>query len=47
MKFYYADQFLMGKTVNTYKEASIDGFNPSGMTKDEVKAKVTKKITKD
>ena len=47
MKFYYADQFLMGKTVNTYKEASIDGFNPNGMTKDEVKAKVTKKITKD
>ena len=47
MRFFYSDQFCMGKKKESYKEAVIDGFNPSGMTKDEVKAKVTKDIKEE
>ena len=49
MTFHYQDEFSMGQTIPTYKEAVIDGFNPAGMTKDEIKSKIDskKKVTED
>ena len=49
MKFHYQDEYSMGETIPTYKEALIDGFNPAGMTKDDIKSKIDskKKVTED
>lgn len=47
MEFFYGGEFIMGKTINTYEDAIINGFNPKGMTKDQIKAKLTQKITEE
>lgn len=47
VEFFYGGEFIMGKTIKTYEDAIIDGFNPRGMTKEQVKAKITKKVAED
>lgn len=49
MTLHYQDEFSMGQTIPTYKDAVIDGFNPAGMTKDDIKGKIDskKKISED
>lgn len=45
--FNYGGKYTMGKKIDTYEDATINGFNPKGMTKSEVKAKIKDKITKE
>ena len=49
MTFHYQDEFSMGQMIPTYKEALVDGFNPAGMTKDDIKGKIDskKEVTED
>lgn len=47
MTFDYDDAFIIGKKVTTYKDALINGFNPKGMTKDEIKEKISKEVKEE
>ncbi|BBF41481.1 hypothetical protein lbkm_0160 [Lachnospiraceae bacterium KM106-2] len=44
VSIHYKDTYIKGNKVDTYQEAKVMGFNPKGMTMDEVKSQLKKEV---